>query len=58
MALKSGGFVETPEFSGLSHLYEHMFFKGNRVIPNQEAYLDRLRELGALWNGIDVRPSA
>ena len=51
VALKSGGFVETPEFSGLSHLYEHMFFKGNRVIPNQEAYLERLRELGAIWNG-------
>src|SRR5688500_13359564 len=51
VAVKSGGFVETPEFSGLSHLYEHMFFKGNRAIPNQEAYLKRLRELGASWNG-------
>jgi len=51
VAVKSGGYVETPEFSGLSHLYEHMFFKGNRVIPNQEAYLERLRELGAIWNG-------
>lgn len=51
IAVKSGGFVETPEFAGLSHLYEHMFFKGNRAIPNQEAYLKRLRELGAAWNG-------
>jgi len=51
IAVKSGGFVESPEFSGLSHLYEHMFFKGNRAIPNQEAYLKRLRELGASWNG-------
>jgi zinc protease len=51
IAVKSGGFVETPEYSGLSHLYEHMFFKGNRAIPNQEAYLKRLRELGAAWNG-------
>ena len=51
VAVRSGGFVETPEFSGLSHLYEHMFFKGNRAIPNQEAYLKRLRELGASWNG-------
>ncbi|HEY3053149.1 MAG TPA: pitrilysin family protein [Thermoanaerobaculia bacterium] len=51
IAVKSGGFVETPDYSGLSHLYEHMFFKGNRVIPNQEAYLKRLRELGAAWNG-------
>ena len=51
IAVKSGGFIETPEYSGLSHLYEHMFFKGNRAIPNQEAYLKRLRELGAAWNG-------
>src|SRR5687768_2065119 len=51
IAVRSGGFVESHEFSGLSHLYEHMFFKGNRVIPNQEAYLKRLRELGAAWNG-------
>jgi zinc protease len=51
IAVRSGGFVETPEYSGLSHLYEHMFFKGNRAIPNQEAYLKRLRELGASWNG-------
>jgi zinc protease len=51
IAVKSGGFIETPEYSGLSHLYEHMFFKGNRAIPNQEAYLKRLRELGASWNG-------
>ena len=51
IAVKSGGFVEAPDYSGLSHLYEHMFFKANRVIPNQEAYLKRLRELGAAWNG-------
>jgi len=51
IAVKSGGFVETPEYRGLSHLYEHMFFKGNRAIPNQEAYVKRLRELGAAWNG-------
>ena len=51
IAVRSGGFVETPDYSGLSHLYEHMFFKGNRTIPNQEKYLARLRELGAAWNG-------
>ncbi len=51
IAVRSGGFVESPEYSGLSHLYEHMFFKANRALPNQEAYLKRLRELGAIWNG-------
>lgn len=51
IAVKSGSFVESPEYNGLSHLYEHMFFKGNRVIPNQEQYMKRLSELGASWNG-------
>ncbi len=47
----NGGFTEGPEYTGLSHLYEHIFFKANKVIPNQERYLERLRELGASWNG-------
>ena len=51
VAVRSGGFVESPEYSGLSHLYEHMFFKGNRVLPSQEQYQKRLREMGAGWNG-------
>lgn len=49
--VKNGSFTEGPEFSGLSHLYEHMFFKANRVIPSQEKYLERTRQLGADWNG-------
>ncbi len=49
--VKNGAFTEGPEFSGLSHLYEHMFFKANRVIPSQEAYLRRANQLGAVWNG-------
>src|SRR6188474_937797 len=39
--VKNGAYTEGPEFSGLSHLYEHMFFKANRTIPSQEAYLRR-----------------
>ena len=49
--VRNGGFTESPEYAGLSHLYEHMFFKANRTIPNQERYMERLRELGAVWNG-------
>lgn len=49
--VKNGAFTEPPEFDGLSHLYEHMFFKANRTIPSQERYLERLDELGAQWNG-------
>jgi zinc protease len=51
LAVKSGAYVEPPELSGLSHLYEHMFFKGNRTLPDQKRYLERLQELGAAWNG-------
>ena len=50
-ALKHGAFAESAEFDGLSHLYEHMFFKGNAKIPNQEAYLKRIHELGIVFNG-------
>lgn len=49
--VKNGGYTEPPEYDGLSHLYEHMFFKANKDIPNQERYMERLRELGAIWNG-------
>jgi len=49
--VKNGAYTETPEYDGLSHLYEHMFFKANRSIPSQERYLERLNELGAIWNG-------
>ncbi len=51
MAVKNGAMTETPKLNGLSHLYEHMFFKANAVIPNQEAYLNRLRQLGIVFNG-------
>src|SRR5262245_45286645 len=51
IAAKNGSMTEAPEFNGLSHLYEHMFFKANAVIPNQEAYLARMRELGMNFNG-------
>ena len=47
----NGAYTEPPEYNGLSHLYEHMFFKANKAIPSQEQYLERLRELGATWNG-------
>src|SRR5215207_5147221 len=49
--VKNGSFTEPPDYAGLSHLYEHMFFKANKAIPSQEKYLQRLRQLGASWNG-------
>ena len=49
--VKNGAYTESPEYSGLSHFYEHMFFKANKDIPSQEAYINRTRELGIVWNG-------
>ncbi len=51
ICVKNGSYTEAPEYNGLSHLYEHMFFKANKDIPNQEAFLDRTKELGMQWNG-------
>src|SRR6201985_2272430 len=51
IAVKNGAYTEGPEYSGLSHLFEHMFFKANRDYPTQEVFLKRTQELGALWNG-------
>src|SRR5262245_17614497 len=36
IAVKAGAFVEDEKTNGLSHLYEHMFFKGNKALPTQE----------------------
>ncbi|HYO23252.1 MAG TPA: insulinase family protein, partial [Flavisolibacter sp.] len=51
IAVKNGAYTEGPEFSGLSHLFEHMFFKANKVYSDQEKFLKRTQELGAIWNG-------
>ncbi|MGO9000018.1 MAG: M16 family metallopeptidase [Polyangiaceae bacterium] len=51
IAVHNGAMAESPEYNGLSHLYEHMFFTGNTVIPDQLAYSARLRELGMVHNG-------
>jgi zinc protease len=51
MAVKNGAYAESPEYNGLSHFYEHMFFKANEKIPSQEEYMEELRRLGASWNG-------
>ncbi len=51
ICVKNGSYTEDPEYNGLSHLYEHMFFKANKDIPSQEAFLARVNELGMQWNG-------
>lgn len=49
MAVKNGAWTEPPEYNGLSHLYEHMFFKSNEK-SKAEGYHDQAGELGMLSN--------
>ena len=51
LTFKAGGMTETPELNGLTHLWEHMFFKGNKKIPTQEGFRRRIRQLGITYNG-------
>ncbi len=48
LAVRNGSFTESPEFHGLSHLYEHMFFKPNMALV--------LRDCGNLPNRFNVPP--
>ena len=49
IAVKNGAYTESPEYNGLSHLYEHMFFKSNER-SKADGYHDRAAELGMLSN--------
>ena len=55
LVAKAGAMTETPETNGLTHVWEHMFFKGNQRLPNQEAFNKRIRQLGITYNG-DTSP--
>ena len=48
--VKNGAFTQTPEFAGLAHLYEHMFFKASKAYPEPDQFIDRASELGAVFN--------
>ncbi|MFY7923070.1 MAG: M16 family metallopeptidase, partial [Gemmatimonas sp.] len=49
--VRNGAFTQSPEFAGLAHMYEHMFFKANKDLPDADAFNDRAAELGAVFNG-------
>jgi zinc protease len=48
---RNGSFTQSPTYEGLSHLYEHMFFKANATYPQPEQFVARASELGAVFNG-------
>ncbi|HEX4945120.1 MAG TPA: pitrilysin family protein [Blastocatellia bacterium] len=51
LAVKNGSYTEPPEFNGLSHLYEHMFFQSNER-SQTDGYLDKVSEAGAQFNAV------
>jgi zinc protease len=51
LAVRNGSYTEPPELNGLSHLYEHMFFKANRAVVNSEEYVKDIDSLGIVSNG-------
>jgi zinc protease len=51
LAVRNGSFTEPPELNGLSHLYEHMFFKSNRATRDKEDYLQNIGQRGIVYNG-------
>jgi zinc protease len=53
LAVRNGSFTEPPELNGLSHLYEHMFFKVSRESARRPGsdYLRNIDSLGIVYNG-------
>jgi zinc protease len=49
--VRNGSFTQTPDFAGLAHMYEHMFFRANDAFPQPDAFADRASQLGAVFNG-------
>jgi zinc protease len=50
VTVRNGAFTQTPEYAGLAHLYEHMFFKANDKFPDPDEYIDEMSKLGAVFN--------
>jgi len=39
-AVRNGSFTQSPEYAGLSHLYEHMIFKANAEYPRPDEFVN------------------
>ena len=48
---RNGSFTQPEKYEGLSHLYEHMFFKANATYPIPEQFVNRASDIGAVFNG-------
>ena len=49
--VKNGSFTQSPEYAGLAHMYEHMFFRSNSRYSEPESFVGRAGDLGAVFNG-------
>ena len=49
--VKNGAFTQPPDYAGLAHMYEHMFFKASKDYPAPDQFTQRATELGAVFNG-------
>ena len=49
--VRNGAFTQSPEYAGLAHMYEHMFFRANSKYPEPESFVGRAGDLGAVFNG-------
>ncbi len=50
VTVRNGSFTQTPEYAGLAHMFEHMFFKANDTYPNPDQFMDHGSELGSVFN--------
>ncbi len=50
ITVRNGSFTQAPEYAGLAHMFEHMFFKANDTYPVPDQFMDRGSELGAVFN--------
>src|ERR1051326_4123913 len=51
LAVRNGSFTEPPDLNGLSHLFEHMFFKVSPEQAKRSDYLQNIDSLGIVYNG-------
>ena len=49
--VKNGSFTQSPEFEGLAHMYEHMFFRADSTYPGPSEFWNKASDLGAVFNG-------
>ncbi len=51
VTVRNGSFTQSPEYAGLAHMYEHMFFRSNTRYSEPESFIGRAGDLGAVFNG-------